>query len=84
MDTGKVRVDTNIVLSTSQVSLLNSFYQAASNKTNPDPAVSTSKKGASTKLIVSLCCADATDMTYTSSFHISLCRYLLSNWTNWN
>jgi hypothetical protein len=84
MDTGKAKIDTNMVLNTSQVSLLNSFYQAAGNKTNPDPAVSSSKKGAIAKLTVSLCCADATDMTYTSSFHISLGRYLLSYWTNWN
>jgi hypothetical protein len=83
-DTGKARMDTTIVLSTTQVSLLNNFYQAASNKTNPNPTLSTSKKGANAKLIVSLCCADATDMAYTSSFHISLCRYLLSYWTNWN
>jgi hypothetical protein len=84
MDTGKARIDTNMVLNTSQIGLLNSFYQASCNKTNPDPTVSTSKKGANAKLVVSLCCADATDITYTSSFHISLCRYLLTYWTNWN
>ena len=83
-DTGKTGIDTTIVLSGSQVSMLNSFYQNAGNGTNPDPAISNAKTGASGTLIVSLCCADVIDVTYNTTIHISLGRYLLSYRTNWN
>ena len=83
-DTLKPALDTNIVLTSSQVTLLNSFYQTASGGSNPDPAISNAKAGASGTLVVSLCCGDAADMTYNTTMHISLGRYLLSNWTNWN
>ncbi len=83
-DTNKTIFDSTLTLTSNQVSLLNSFYQSASNGSNPDPAISNTKTGASGTLTVSLCCGDATDMTYTTGIHMSLCRYILSNWTNWN
>jgi len=83
-DTTRVKTDSNFTLTASQISSLNSFYQSAGNGSNPDPAISTAKTGASGTLIVSLCCGDAVDMTYNTTIHISLGRYLLSNWTNWN
>jgi hypothetical protein len=84
VDSGKAAIDTNIVLTTAQVNLLNSFYQSASGGSNPDPAISNSKSGASGTLTVTICCGDAIDLTYSTPIHISLSRYLLSNWTNWN
>jgi len=83
-DTLKTKTDTNFTLTSSQVSLLNSFYQSAGNGSNPDPAISTAKTGASGTLLVTLYSRDVTDVTYTTAIHISLGRYLLSNWTNWN
>jgi len=83
-DSNKNKLDSIFTLSSNQISLLNSFYQSAGNGNNPDPAISNSKTGASGKLIVTLCCGDAIDMTYRSSIHISLGRFLLSYWTNWN
>ena len=83
-DSGKAAIDTTIVLTTAQVTLLNNFYQSASGGSNPDPAVSNSKTGASGTLTVTICCGDAIDMTYNTPIHISLGRYLLSYWTNWN
>jgi len=83
-DTGTSKLDSTFTLTSSQVSLLNSFYQAASGGSNPDPNISNAKTGASGALTVSLCCGDNTDMTYSTTMHISLGRYLLSYWTNWN
>ena|GEM_PF-4584859 len=83
-DSGKSTIDTIIVLTTAQVTLLNNFYQSASGGNNPDPAVSNSKTGANGILTVTICCGDAIDMTYSTPIHISLGRYLLSYWTNWN
>ncbi|HTA82246.1 MAG TPA: hypothetical protein VK783_04920 [Bacteroidia bacterium] len=84
LDTGKNGIDSSFALTANQMSLLNGFYQSASNKTNPDPAVTNMTKGAKGNLTVNFCCGDAIDMTYTSCTHISLIRYLLSYWTNWN
>ena len=84
LDSNKTKLDSTITLTSNQVSLLNNFYQSASSGSNPDPAISNTKTGASGTLTVSLCCGDATDMTYTTGLHISLCRYILSNWANWN
>jgi len=83
-DTTQVKIDSNFTLTASQINSLNSFYQSAGNGSNPDPTISTAKTGASGTLVVSLCCGDVTDITYTTAIHISLGRYLLSNWTNWN
>lgn len=83
-DSSKSILDSTFILSSIQVGLLNSFYQSASNGNNPDPAISSNKTGASGKLTVSLCCGDAIDMIYSTPIHISLGRYLLSYWTNWN
>jgi len=82
-DTGIAKLDSTIVLSSAQVNLLNSFYQTAEGGSNPDPTISNSKTGASGTLTVSLCCGGNTDMTYNTTIHISLGRYLLTYWTNW-
>ena len=81
-DTGKAGIDTTIVLTSSQISSLNSFYTAAAGSSNPNPSLS-ANGSATSNLVFMMCCAGNTDVAYNSNIHISLGRYLLGYWQNW-
>jgi hypothetical protein len=74
--------DTAFVLSSTQLTALQNFYQSASTNSNPDPSVSVIHSGTS-NLDVNFGCAGSTVFDYSSSTHISLYRTILANWNNW-
>jgi len=81
-DTSNTRIDTIIVLTSAQLSSLNSFYAAAAGGNNPNTTLS-ANGSAIANLTVKLCCADKTDVAFNTNVHISLGRYLLGYWQNW-
>lgn len=75
--------DTTYTLTASQITMLNNYFSAVSNGSNPNTGLPTVQNASST-IFFAMCCDGQVNVIWSGQIHMTLARYLLADMNNWN